>query len=52
VPKAEQQDRSVSLAAAVVLGDLDQLLDLPLCQVLARTNISVGLPARRNCPIF
>jgi len=41
-----------SLAPAVALGGLDQLLDFALSEVFAWPKLTVGAAGRRNCPFY
>jgi hypothetical protein len=52
MPKGHQEHRAVALPPTIALGGLDQLLDLTLGQMLPWSQLSIGPPSRRNCPIY
>jgi hypothetical protein len=52
MPIGQKHHQSVTVAVAVGLGCLDELLDLVGGQMLARAQISVWRALRRDCSIF
>ena len=55
VAEGDQDHGGIALALAIAPGGSDQLLNLSLCQMLARPDIRIRPPGRHrplNCPIF
>src|SRR3974377_1109263 len=52
MPEGYLDHGAVPLSPAVALGSLDELLDFPFGQMLARSKRSIWSPRRRNCPFF
>ena len=52
MPIGQQDHQRITIAVAVTLGGLDQLVDLVVLEVLARPQLGIFQPPQRNCSIF
>jgi hypothetical protein len=52
MPVGQKDHQRITIAVAVGLGGLDQLVDLVVLEILARPQLSVFQPTWRNCSIF